>query len=127
MALTCTAETRQRYYHREAGHRALNSGTNLSQPTCPVRVIFRRHTASVLHHLVEVHTSAVVRLHAQARDDHTERHGRQSLRSQKVNQLQWPRASNRLPAYACRDAVSIEPNKSICPDDRAGRFTIVPK
>jgi hypothetical protein len=30
MALTCTAQTRQRDYHREAGHRALNSGTNLS-------------------------------------------------------------------------------------------------
>ena len=53
MALTHTAQTRQHDYRRQAGHRALNSGTNLSQPTRPVRVIFRRHTASVLHHLAE--------------------------------------------------------------------------
>ncbi len=43
LPLTSTAQARQPDYRRKASSSALNSGTDLSQPPRPVRVILRRH------------------------------------------------------------------------------------
>ena len=127
MALTRTVQARERDYHREAGRRAVNSGRNLFQPACPVRVIFRRHTASVLHHLAGGHTSAVVRLPPRRETTTMNANGRRSRRLQNVKHLHWTRAGNRLPASACRDGRQYRAGQLDVPDDRPSRFTVVPK
>jgi hypothetical protein len=49
------------------------------------------------------------------------------VRLQNVKHLHWPRASNRLPASACRDGRQYRAEQLDVPDDRPGRFTVVAK
>lgn len=46
-SLTGAPQAQQSDHHSEARGRALKSGVNLLKPPCPVRVILRRHRASV--------------------------------------------------------------------------------
>lgn len=58
--ITRAAQARQPDNHRHVGRCALKPGVDLSQPPSPVRVILRRHPASVLRHQAKMHSSAAM-------------------------------------------------------------------